>query len=136
MGKSLAVFGMVVTLACVPQSAFAWGTVGHRLIMRRAIDLLPPEIKPFFEHFREEVVMRVIDPDQWRNIGWPEDANHFVDFGVPEYGKYPFEALPREHGAALEKFGEATLRRSSAWFEGERISTSSAISATATVRTV
>jgi hypothetical protein len=111
MGKSLVVLGIVVALTCVPDSAFAWGTVGHRLIMRRAIELLPPEIKPFFEQFREEVVMRVIDPDQWRNIGWPEDPNHFVDFGVPEYGKYPFEALPREYGAAVEKFGDATLRR-------------------------
>lgn len=111
MGKSLVVLGTVVALTCVPDCAFAWGTVGHRLIMRRAIDLLPPEIKPFFEQFREEVVLRVTDPDQWRTIGWPDDANHFVDFGVPEYGKYPFEALPREYGSALEKFGEATLRR-------------------------
>ena len=58
MGKSLVVLGMVVTLACVPQSAFAWGTVGHRLIMRRAIELLPPAIKPFFEQFREEALHR------------------------------------------------------------------------------
>jgi hypothetical protein len=111
MGKALVWLGAVVVLACMPQPAFAWGTVGHRLIMRRAIDLLPPEIKPFYEHFRDELVLRVIDPDQWRNVGWPDDPNHFLDFGVPEYGAYPFDALPREHGAALEKFGEATLRR-------------------------
>ena len=56
-----------------PSPAAAWGFVGHQLIMRRAIDLLPAEIKPFFERHREEVVLRVIDPDLWRTMGWPED---------------------------------------------------------------
>ena len=29
---------------------------------------------------------------------------------MPELGPYPFTALPREYGAALEKFGMATLK--------------------------
>lgn len=111
MGKAFVRVGVIIALTCVPQGALAWGTVGHRLIMRRAIELLPPEIKPFFVEFRDELVMRVVDPDQWRNLGWPDDANHFLDLGVPEYGAYPFDALPRDHGAALEKFGEVVLRR-------------------------
>jgi hypothetical protein len=121
MGKPVVGICVLITLTCVPHDAYAWGTVGHRLIMRRAIELLPPPIKPFFEQFREEMVVRVIDPDQWRVLGWPEDPNHFLDFGASEYGKYPFEALPREYGAALEKFGEATLRRNGLlpWREAE-----------------
>jgi hypothetical protein len=111
MGKWLVSIGVIVSLTCMPQPAFAWGTVGHRLIMRRAIELLPPAIKPFFEQFKDEIVFRVVDPDQWRNLGWPDDPNHFLDFGVPEYGEYPFDALPRDHGAALEKFGDVVLRR-------------------------
>jgi hypothetical protein len=95
----------------MPAPASAWGTVAHRAIMRRAVDLLPPELKPFFERHREEVVIRVVDPDQWRSVGWPEDPNHFLDFGVAEYGAYPFDALPRDYGQALEKFGAATLDR-------------------------
>jgi hypothetical protein len=110
-----------VIAALAPQSAFAWGAVAHQLITRRAIELLPPELKPFFEKFKEEIVLRVNDPDLWRNVGWEDDPNHFVDFGVPEYGPYPFLALPREHGAALEKFGETTLRRNGLlpWREAE-----------------
>ncbi|MQA28268.1 MAG: hypothetical protein GEU82_00305 [Luteitalea sp.] len=111
MRKTLIGVGALVALTCLPHNAFAWGSVGHRLIMRRAIDLLPPQIKPFFERFRDELVVRVIDPDQWRVIGWEENPNHFVDFGVSEYGKFPFKELPREYGAALEKFGDATLKR-------------------------
>jgi hypothetical protein len=102
-------------------SAFAWGFAGHRLIMRRALELLPPELKPFFETFKDEIIVRVVDPDTWRSVGWDDDPNHFVDFGVAEYGAYPFQALPREYGAALEKFGEARLQRNGLlpWREAE-----------------
>jgi hypothetical protein len=91
--------------------ASAWGFVAHRFITRRALDLLPREMKPFFDRYREEVVLRSTDPDLWRNAGWEDDPNHFVDFGDPALGPYPFSALPREYGAAIEKFGMAALKR-------------------------
>ena len=94
-----------------PSPAHAWGFAGHKLIMSRAIDLLPPELKPFYEHFRTELDIRITDADVWRGVPWDDDANHFVDFGVPEYGPPPFAALPREHGAALAKFGAVTLKK-------------------------
>jgi hypothetical protein len=79
--------------------------------MRRAIDILPAELKPFFMKHQEELVLRVIDPDLWRTLGWPEDPHHFLDFGVKEYGPYPFKELPRDYDAALAKFGRRTLER-------------------------
>jgi len=94
-----------------PAPAAAWGFAAHRLIMREAIKLLPAELKPLFEQQRDEVVLRVVDPDLWRNVNWPEDPNHFLDFGVKEYGAYPFTDLPREYGAALAKFGSTVLDR-------------------------
>jgi len=100
-----------LAIALFPSSAFAWGSAAHRYIMRRAVDLLPPELKPFFVQNRDEIVLRVIDPDLWRSVGWAEAPNHFVDFGIREYGPYPFTALPRDYGAALEKFGRPTLER-------------------------
>src|ERR1700730_2837944 len=105
-----------------PSTAFAWGFAGHRYIMRRAIELLPPEIKPFFLANRDEIVTRVVDPDLWRNVGWEDEPNHFLDFGVPEYGPYPFAALPRARGAALARFGAATLKRYGLlpWLEAEQ----------------
>ena len=105
-----------------PSSSYAWGVSAHRYIMRRAIELLPPPIKPFFEANRDELVVRVVDPDLWRSVGWDEDPNHFVDFGVKEYGEYPFKELPRDYDAALEKFGMATLKRNGLlpWREAEQ----------------
>ena len=102
---------LLALLVVLPAPAFAWGTNVHRYIMGRAIDILPPDIKPFFERFRTELVVRTVDPDTYRVVGWEDDPNHFVDFGAPEFGPYPFVALPREYGAAIEKFGMATLRR-------------------------
>ena len=107
-----AIISAVLALLLLPAPAFAWGAAAHRYMMRRAIDLLPPEIKPFFVHFREELVLRSNDPDLWRVAGFDEEPpNHQIDFGVNDYGPYPFTALPREYGAAIEKFGAATVKR-------------------------
>jgi hypothetical protein len=101
---------LLSVLLLLPSPAMAWGTTAHRYIMGRAIDLLPAELKSFFEANRDELVWRVNDPDLWRVAGWDEGANHFLDFGVEEYGPYPFAALPRDYDAAVVKFGGATLK--------------------------
>ena len=111
MRKSLLSIAAAISLVLIPAQAFAWGAAAHQLIMRRAIELLPPELKPFFENYREELVLRSNDPDLWRNVPWDDDSNHFIDFGIPEYGKPPFTELPRERGAAQAKFGAANLSR-------------------------
>lgn len=106
-----AALAVILVTLLLPSPVFAWSWAGHRLIMQRAIDLLPAEIKPFFIEHRAEIVYRSIDPDLWRDAGWEEDQNHFINFGAPEFGPYPFAGLPRDHSAALEKFGPATLKR-------------------------
>src|SRR5262245_1445455 len=111
MKKGAVVSALVLAVSLMPAPALAWGFVGHRYIMGRAIELLPPPLKAFFDHYRDEVVVRAVDPDLWRNVGWDEDPNHFLDFGVREYGDYPFSVLPRDYGAAIEKFGIAVVKR-------------------------
>jgi hypothetical protein len=103
--------GLIVLLLLVPMPAFAWGVAAHRYIMGRAIDLLPADIKPFFDRYRDELVLRVNDPDTWRVAGWDDGPNHFVDFGRPDLGQFPFAGLPRDYSAAIEKFGVETLKR-------------------------
>src|SRR5919204_2488368 len=120
MRKTTVATALLAAFAC-PSPCYAWGVSAHRYIMRRAIELLPPSIKPFFDANRDELVVRILDPDLWRIAGWEDDPNHFVDFGVKEYGEYPFKELPREYGAAIEKFGMATLKRNGLlpWREAE-----------------
>ncbi|HEY7290232.1 MAG TPA: hypothetical protein VH583_10385 [Vicinamibacterales bacterium] len=111
MRKASLALGVLLAAVLAPAPAYAWGFAGHRLIMAKAIDLLPPPIKPFFEKFRDELVVRAVDPDEWRNVGWDDDPNHFIDFGMPELGPYPFAGLPRDYSQALEKFGPAQMKR-------------------------
>src|SRR5499427_9833405 len=110
MHRPVAALLLVASLLQAAPAA-AWGFAGHRLIMRRALDLLPAELKPFFDQYREEVIVRSVDPDLWRNVGWEDDPNHFLDFGMPQLGPYPFAGLPRDYSQALEKFGMAELKR-------------------------
>jgi hypothetical protein len=111
MRNALVLAAALILALIIPARASAWGFDAHKYITRRAIDLLPTELKPFYERYRDEVVVRSIDPDLWRNVGWDDAPNHFVNFGAKEYGDYPFVALPRELGTAVEKFGMPTLKR-------------------------
>jgi hypothetical protein len=77
--------------------------------MGRAIDLLPSDIAPFVQTHRDELLLRVNDPDLWRVVGWDEGHHHFLDFGAPPFGRFPFSALSRDYDAALAKFGASTL---------------------------
>ena len=109
--KTVVVVVAALTLVFAPSSVFAWGAAAHRYIMRRAIDLLPPDIRPFFADHRDELIMRVNDPDLWRVAGFEDDPNHFMNFGMSELGPYPFAALPRDLDKAMEKFGMPMLKR-------------------------
>lgn len=95
---------MLAVLVAMPFPAQAWGFGAHRFIMGRAIDLLPPEIRPFFQANRAFIVERAIDPDLWRTAGWEEEnARHFVDMDA--YGPYPFKDLPHDFDEAVKKHG-------------------------------
>jgi hypothetical protein len=103
-------FPLALVLLLVPAPAHAWGFSAHKLIMDRAIALLPPQIRPLFEARRATLVERAIDPDTWRTAGFAaEPPNHFLDFDWEGYGKYPFNELPRDYTAAVAKFGRERI---------------------------
>jgi len=78
--------------------------------MDRAIGLLPAELRPLFERYRAVVVERSIDPDLWRTAGFEEEnKHHFLNIDWEGYGPYPFAALPRDHAAAVARFGRARI---------------------------
>ena len=88
----------------------AWGGGGHRLILDRAIQLLPPELRAAFDAERATLVEHASDPDLWRVAGFEEEApRHFLDMDA--YGPPPFGALPRDLGAAIEKYGTETVTK-------------------------
>jgi hypothetical protein len=102
-----------VALVCLvlfllsPQGSRAWGRSGHRLVVNKAIDTLPPEISAFFESNRGLLVQHVTDPLDAVAKSPAERHNHFIL--LDKYGRFPFEALPRNYKAAVTKFGKAKL---------------------------
>jgi hypothetical protein len=105
MRKTLAVALASLILASMPSAPVrAWGFEGHKFITDRAIALLPPEIRPFFEKYRTTVVEHSIDPDTYRTMGFvDEPPRHFLDMDA--YGPYPFTDLPRVYQDAVSKRG-------------------------------
>lgn len=87
----------------------AWGFEAHRFITARAVELLPPELRPFFRKHAAAIVEHSIDPDLWRNAGWEEEPpRHFLDLDA--YGPPPFDALPRDYDQAVAKHGIEKIR--------------------------
>jgi len=101
----------IVAMLAPGRPAEAWGFEGHRYILDRAIALLPPEIRPFFEKHRVAIVEHAIDPDLWRTMGWDaeEGPRHYLDMDA--YGPYPFKDFPRDREQALKRFGQEMINK-------------------------
>lgn len=105
----VALFALLLS-AVQPIGVSAWGFNGHKFITDRAIDLLPPEIRPFFVKFRTTLVEHAIDPDTYRTMGFmDEPPRHFLDMDA--YGPFPFKELPHDYNEAVARFGRDTVIR-------------------------
>jgi hypothetical protein len=94
----------LAALLATPGSVSAWGIEVHKFILARAIPLLPPEIRPYFQKYQPSIVEHAGDPDLWRTVGWLEEPpRHFVDMDA--YGPYPFKELPHDFDEAVRRYG-------------------------------
>lgn len=91
----------------LPQNSWAWGRNAQRLIVNKAVDTLPSDIRPFFEASRASLMQHVTDPLDSLGKSAIERRNHFI--ALDKYGRFPFEALPRNYKAAVTKFGKLKL---------------------------
>jgi len=90
-----------------PDRSLAWGRNGHRLVVHKAIDTLPQDIRPFFESNLALLSQHVTDPLDAIAKSPAERHNHFIL--LDKYGRFPFEALPRSYKAAVTKFSKPKL---------------------------
>jgi len=98
----------VFAAALAPVSAWAWGANAQRLIASRAVETLPPDVRPFFDANRDFILRHVTDPlTALQTTPKTEAQNHILY--LDRYGKFPFDALPRSYRAALAKFARASL---------------------------
>src|SRR5437016_14595881 len=89
----------------LPDHAFAWGKNGHRLVVDKAIDTLPQDIRPFFESILGLLSLHVAGPLDAITKSPAERHDQFIL--LDRYGRFPFEAQPRNYKSAVTKFGKA-----------------------------
>lgn len=104
---AIALIGAVTAFAVFPLSAMAWGRNAHRLIINKAVDTLPADIRPFFEANRGFLMQHVTDPLDALAKNPSERRNNFI--ALDKYGRFPFEALPRSYKSAVAKYGKMKL---------------------------
>jgi hypothetical protein len=92
---------------CFPGGAQAWGPNAQRLIVNHAVDTLPYELRSFFENNRNFLIQHVNDPLLQLDKHPNERQNHFIE--LDKYGKFPFDALPRNYKSALSKYGKSKI---------------------------
>ena len=92
----------------LPLQIFAWGPNAERLIANRAVETLPPDLRPFFEANRDFITRHAADPVESLEKN-PATESHNQALYLDRYGQYPFVALPRKYEAAVAKFGRAKL---------------------------
>ncbi|HYT06613.1 MAG TPA: hypothetical protein VEL77_03100 [Rugosimonospora sp.] len=92
----------------LPLQTFAWGANAERLIANRAVETLPPDLRPFFEANRDFITRHAADPVENLEKN-PATEGHNQVLYLDRYGHYPFDALPRKYAAAMAKFGRPKL---------------------------
>ena len=104
-----------LVLCAAPASLQAWGMDVHRFLTRRAIEGLPPDVRPFFARDLDFISEHSVDPDLWRVVGLAgdrgaEEPNHFLDIdGLDE--PRPFTGVPRTWEGYLARYGSERANR-------------------------
>jgi hypothetical protein len=97
---------LAAVLAAAP-AAMSWGTNGDKLIVNKAVDVLPDEIRSYFEVNRGYLMQHVNDPYEAARKTPALARESYIRF--EHYGTFPFSALPRIYKAAVEKYSKRSL---------------------------
>ncbi len=86
-----------------------WGFWAHKRINRLAVFRLPPEMMGFYKSNIDYITENAVNPDKRRYAVVGEAERHYIDLDV--YGDSALFILPKFWNAAIEKFGEDSLRK-------------------------
>jgi hypothetical protein len=84
-----------------------WGFYAHKKINYFAVFLLPPQLLPLYKNNIDYISEHAVDPDMRRYAIKEEGPRHYID--LDNYGKYPFDSLPRFYNQAIAKYGEDSV---------------------------
>jgi len=103
-----AILLLMASVALFPKHTTAWGRNADKLVVNQAIDTLPQDIRSFFEANRAYLLQHVIDPlNALAKTPGEKRNNHLY---LDKYGRFPFDALPRNYKTAVDKYGKSKLQ--------------------------
>lgn len=102
-----AILALAATALALASVALSWGDSGHRLVVAKAVDTLPDEMRPYFEANKQYLMLRVTEPSQAALTSPLERQNQFIH--LDHYGNFPFTTLPRVYKNAVSTFGKHSL---------------------------
>jgi hypothetical protein len=105
-GRKVAAIVAIFAVLGIPEVAFAWGANAHKLITNKAVDTLPPDIRPFFEAHRNNLMQQSAEPADSKNPV-AERRNRYIF--LDRYGRFPFDSLPRDYKTAVRKMTKTKL---------------------------
>ena len=103
MKRFLKLLLSLLLIVSFPEPAYAWGYTGHKVINDAAIDVMPPEVKGFFEANRQYLVEHSVDPDLAAKDNEVEAKHHYID--LDSLDEPPFKNIPHDWDEAVKKFG-------------------------------
>lgn len=101
MLRRFLLLGMLVVLSFGWVSgSLAWDDSAGRLVLEKAIDGLPKQMKKFYEQ-REPVIFDLLTD--------PIRTSQRLTFEIDRLDEFPFDDLPEDWELALKRFGEETI---------------------------
>jgi hypothetical protein len=99
---------LVLWLTCTG-SVLAWGPTAHDIVNTWAIQILPADIRPFFQNNRPFLIEHANDPDELMKKDRYERMRHYIY--LDKYGVFPYPNLPHNYDRAKEKFFSWRINR-------------------------
>jgi S1/P1 Nuclease len=84
----------VLLLQAIPAAGWAWGSRGHQIINRAAVEALPQPLRAWFQARVEYLVEHASDPDLLAHSDPEERPHHYTD--ADAYDQFPFARLRRQ----------------------------------------
>ena len=108
LSRYVALIAAFSVCSFLPRCASAWGRNAQKLVVNQAIDTLPVDLRSFFEANRSVILQHVNDPldEIVKNPLEKRNVRLYLD----KYGRFPYDALPRNYKAALEKYGKSKVQ--------------------------
>lgn len=98
-----------VVIVFISNCAWSWGPEAHELITKKAISILPTELKTFYEINSRYIVPMSNLPDDWRETYKSQIApEHYID--LDKLDTPPFKNLIVDRDTAEKRFGKQRLR--------------------------